>query len=97
MLLAEDRASESAECHAYPYVGCWEIMSQNPVLRSYVRTCSDLCPPARNVFCARQFRLDSCDSLRCLQVSSWKLAREVNRAGELGVISGTAMETVLIR
>jgi nitronate monooxygenase len=32
-----------------------------------------------------------------VQVSSWKLAREVNRAGELGVISGTAMETVLIR
>mmetsp|Transcript_2510 Transcript_2510/g.6006 ORF Transcript_2510/g.6006 Transcript_2510/m.6006 type:complete len:618 (+) Transcript_2510:141-1994(+) len=32
-----------------------------------------------------------------VQVSSWTLAREVNRAGELGVISGTAMETVLIR
>lgn len=32
-----------------------------------------------------------------VQVSSWKLAREVNRAGELGVISGTAMETVVIR
>jgi hypothetical protein len=31
------------------------------------------------------------------KVSSWTLAREVNRAGELGVISGTAMETVLIR
>eukprot|EP00285_Hemiselmis_virescens_P003758 CAMPEP_0173415062 /NCGR_PEP_ID=MMETSP1356-20130122/84659_1 /TAXON_ID=77927 ORGANISM="Hemiselmis virescens, Strain PCC157" /NCGR_SAMPLE_ID=MMETSP1356 /ASSEMBLY_ACC=CAM_ASM_000847 /LENGTH=621 /DNA_ID=CAMNT_0014377285 /DNA_START=156 /DNA_END=2021 /DNA_ORIENTATION=+ len=32
-----------------------------------------------------------------VQVSSWTLAREVNRAGELGVISGTAMETVIIR
>jgi nitronate monooxygenase len=32
-----------------------------------------------------------------VQVSSWTLAREVNRAGELGVISGTAMETVVIR
>uniref|UniRef100_A0A7S0YVK3 Nitronate monooxygenase domain-containing protein n=1 Tax=Hemiselmis tepida TaxID=464990 RepID=A0A7S0YVK3_9CRYP len=32
-----------------------------------------------------------------VQVSSWTLAREVNRAGELGVISGTAMETVLVR
>lgn len=32
-----------------------------------------------------------------VQVSSWRLAREVNRAGELGVIAGTAMETVLVR
>jgi NAD(P)H-dependent flavin oxidoreductase YrpB (nitropropane dioxygenase family) len=31
------------------------------------------------------------------QVSSWKLAREVARAGELGIISGTAMEVVLLR
>jgi NAD(P)H-dependent flavin oxidoreductase YrpB (nitropropane dioxygenase family) len=32
-----------------------------------------------------------------LQVSSWKLAREVARAGELGVISGTAMDVVVLR
>jgi len=31
------------------------------------------------------------------QVSSWKLAREVARAGELGVVSGTAMDVVLLR
>ena len=31
------------------------------------------------------------------QVSSWKLAREVARAGELGIISGTAMDIVLVR
>jgi NAD(P)H-dependent flavin oxidoreductase YrpB (nitropropane dioxygenase family) len=30
-------------------------------------------------------------------VSSWKLAREVARAGELGVISGTAMDVVVLR
>lgn len=32
-----------------------------------------------------------------VQVSSWKLAREVARAGELGVISGTAMDVVVLR
>jgi len=32
-----------------------------------------------------------------VQVSSWKLAREVARAGELGIISGTAMDIVLVR
>jgi len=32
-----------------------------------------------------------------VQVSSWTLAREVARNGELGVISGTAMETVVCR
>jgi len=32
-----------------------------------------------------------------VQVSSWKLAREVARAGELGIISGTAMDVVLVR
>jgi NAD(P)H-dependent flavin oxidoreductase YrpB (nitropropane dioxygenase family) len=31
------------------------------------------------------------------QVSSWKLAREVARSGELGIISGTAMDVVLLR
>jgi hypothetical protein len=31
------------------------------------------------------------------KVSSWTLAREVMRNGELGVISGTAMETVVCR
>ncbi len=30
-------------------------------------------------------------------VSSWQLAREVSRAGQLGVISGTAMDSVLAR
>ncbi len=30
-------------------------------------------------------------------VSSWQLAREVSRAGQLGVISGTAMDAVLAR
>eukprot|EP00288_Rhodomonas_lens_P018089 CAMPEP_0177704516 /NCGR_PEP_ID=MMETSP0484_2-20121128/8229_1 /TAXON_ID=354590 /ORGANISM="Rhodomonas lens, Strain RHODO" /LENGTH=593 /DNA_ID=CAMNT_0019215907 /DNA_START=219 /DNA_END=2000 /DNA_ORIENTATION=+ len=32
-----------------------------------------------------------------VQVSSWTLAREVARAGELGVISGTAMDMVITR
>jgi len=32
-----------------------------------------------------------------VQVSSWKLAREVARNGELGVISGTAMDMVIVR
>jgi len=31
------------------------------------------------------------------QVSSWKLAREVARSGELGIISGTAMDVVVLR
>jgi NAD(P)H-dependent flavin oxidoreductase YrpB (nitropropane dioxygenase family) len=31
------------------------------------------------------------------QVSNWKMAREVGRKGELGVISGTAMDVVLLR
>ena len=33
----------------------------------------------------------------CVQVSSWKLARELARAGELGIISGTAMDVVVLR
>jgi NAD(P)H-dependent flavin oxidoreductase YrpB (nitropropane dioxygenase family) len=32
-----------------------------------------------------------------IRISSWQLAREVSRLGQLGVISGTAMDTVLIR
>ena len=32
-----------------------------------------------------------------VRISSWKLAREVSKKGELGVISGTAMDTILIR
>lgn len=32
-----------------------------------------------------------------VRISSWKLAREVSQKGELGVISGTAMDTILIR
>ena len=30
-------------------------------------------------------------------VSSWSLARAVSRAGQLGVVSGTAVDTVLVR
>lgn len=30
-------------------------------------------------------------------VSSWKLARAVSKAGQLGVVSGTAIDTVLVR
>jgi NAD(P)H-dependent flavin oxidoreductase YrpB (nitropropane dioxygenase family) len=30
-------------------------------------------------------------------VSSWKLARELARSGELGIISGTAMDVVVLR
>lgn len=30
-------------------------------------------------------------------VSSWRLAREVSRAGQLGVVSGTALDAVLVR
>ena len=32
-----------------------------------------------------------------IRISSWKLAREVGKKGELGVISGTVMDTVMIR
>jgi len=32
-----------------------------------------------------------------VRISSWQLAREVSREGELGVISGTAIDTVLVR
>lgn len=32
-----------------------------------------------------------------VRISSWKLAREVARKGELGVISGTAMDTIMVR
>lgn len=32
-----------------------------------------------------------------IRISSWKLAREVSKKGELGVISGTVMDTVMIR
>lgn len=32
-----------------------------------------------------------------VRISSWKLARTVSQKGELGVISGTAMDTILIR
>lgn len=32
-----------------------------------------------------------------IRISSWKLAREVARQGELGVISGTAMDTIFVR
>lgn len=32
-----------------------------------------------------------------VRISSWKLAREVSKQGQLGVISGTAMETIMIR
>jgi len=30
-------------------------------------------------------------------VSSWTLAREVSLLGQLGVVSGTALDTVLVR
>ena len=32
-----------------------------------------------------------------IRISSWKLAREVSKKGELGVISGTVMDTVMVR
>lgn len=32
-----------------------------------------------------------------VRISSWKLAREVSRRGELGVISGTAMDVIFVR
>jgi len=32
-----------------------------------------------------------------IRISSWNLAREVARQGELGVISGTAMDTIFVR
>jgi len=30
-------------------------------------------------------------------VSSWRLARELARSGELGIVSGTAMDVVIVR
>ena len=32
-----------------------------------------------------------------VRISSWKLAREVSNMGQLGVVSGTAMDTVFVR
>jgi NAD(P)H-dependent flavin oxidoreductase YrpB (nitropropane dioxygenase family) len=32
-----------------------------------------------------------------VRISKWELAREVSKKGELGVVSGTAMETILVR
>ncbi|CAJ1944303.1 unnamed protein product [Cylindrotheca closterium] len=32
-----------------------------------------------------------------IRISNWELAREVSKAGELGVVSGTAMDTVFVR
>ena len=32
-----------------------------------------------------------------VRISSWKLAREVSRRGEMGVISGTAMDNIFVR
>ena len=32
-----------------------------------------------------------------VRISSWKLAREVSKRGELGVISGTAMDVIFVR
>ena len=32
-----------------------------------------------------------------IRISKWELAREVSKKGELGVVSGTAMDTVLVR
>ncbi|GAX18777.1 hypothetical protein FisN_26Hh076 [Fistulifera solaris] len=32
-----------------------------------------------------------------IRISNWRLAREVSKRGELGVISGTAMDTILVR
>jgi nitronate monooxygenase len=32
-----------------------------------------------------------------IRISKWSLAREVSKVGELGVVSGTAMDTVLVR
>jgi NAD(P)H-dependent flavin oxidoreductase YrpB (nitropropane dioxygenase family) len=32
-----------------------------------------------------------------IRISSWQLAREVSRKGELGVISGTVLDTVFVR
>jgi len=32
-----------------------------------------------------------------IRISSWQLAREVSRQGELGVVSGTGIDTVIIR
>lgn len=32
-----------------------------------------------------------------IRISSWKLARAVSQQGELGVISGTVLDTVMVR
>lgn len=32
-----------------------------------------------------------------IRISSWQLAREVSQKGELGVISGTVLDSVLVR
>jgi hypothetical protein len=32
-----------------------------------------------------------------IRISSWQLAREVSRKGELGVVSGTVIDTILVR
>ena len=32
-----------------------------------------------------------------VRISSWNLAREVSKMGELGVISGTAMDVIFVR
>jgi NAD(P)H-dependent flavin oxidoreductase YrpB (nitropropane dioxygenase family) len=32
-----------------------------------------------------------------IRISSWQLAREVARAGELGVVSATCIDTVMVR
>lgn len=32
-----------------------------------------------------------------IRISSWQLAREVSKKGELGVISGTVLDTVFVR
>jgi len=32
-----------------------------------------------------------------IRISSWQLAREVSKKGELGVVSGTAIDTVFVR
>ena len=32
-----------------------------------------------------------------IRISSWELARAVSRKGELGVISGTGIDTILVR
>ena len=49
------------------------------------------------VYAAQLLCIATSDRPCMFKVSSWTLAREVNRNGELGVISGTAMETVVCR